>query len=384
VTESSPFVNGNLKGAKQLGVSGNGTALVLSGGGARGAYQIGVLFGLLERGILSEGPSPFPILVGTSAGSIHATAIAAWADRFDRAIHELYGVWSNLQAHHVFRTDLFSLVRLAFRWARDLGFGGVLGGVTPKSLLDTSPLPKLLAKIPYHRIRRSIEEKHVTALAIPATEYYSNDSVIFLEGQDDLPAWSKQRARVEKTRIGIKHIMASSAIPMFFPTVELNGSHFGDGCLRNTTPLGPAIRLGADKVLAIGVHEPAGVAENRVPMVADVASTILDAIMMDAMEKDVAHCIRINKNVNGANKDFRKVDVMWLSPSRAIAPLARELMNRIPPQIRYLLHGLGGDRASAELASYLLFHPDFCNLLLKLGRLDVLRQEKEITEFLHS
>jgi len=342
------------------------------------------LFGLLERGIIAEGPSPFPILVGTSAGSIHATAIAAWADEFDRAIHELYGVWSSIQARHVFRTDLGSLIKLTYRWARDLGFGGMLGGVTPKSLLDTSPLPRLLSRIPYHRISRSIENGHLTGLAIPATEYYSNDSVIFLEGHEDLPAWSKQRARVEKTKIGIQHIMASSAIPMIFPTVRLNGSHFGDGCLRNTTPLGPAIRLGADKILAIGVHEPAGVAETRVPMVADVASTILDAIMMDAMEKDVAHCQRINANVKPNGKDFRKVDVMWLSPSRAVAPLARELMTRIPPQIRYLLHGLGGDRASAELASYLLFHPDFCSLLLKLGRMDVLLREKEIRDFLSS
>jgi len=365
-----------------LGLNGNGTALVLSGGGARGAYQVGVLYGLLERGLVEPGPSPFPILVGTSAGSIHATAIAAWADQFDHAISELFDVWSVLQARHVFRTDFPSLARTAFRWARDLGFGGILGGVTPKSLLDTSPLPRLFSKIPFHRISRSIAERHLTALAIPATEYFSNESVIFLEGRDDLEGWKKKRARVEKTHIGINHIMASSAIPMIFPTVRLNGTHFGDGCLRNTTPLGPAIRLGADRILAIGVHEPAGVAESRTPMVADVASTILDAIMMDAMEKDVAHCKRINKNIRESSPDFRGVDVMWLAPSQPIAPLAKKLMNRIPPGLRYLLHGLGGDRASAELASYLLFHPDFCITLMDLGRADVAAREQEIGSFL--
>lgn len=365
-----------------MGLSGNGTALVLSGGGARGAYQVGVLYGLLERGLVQPGPSPFPILVGTSAGSIHATAIAAWADQFHRAISELFEVWSVLKARHVFRSDLPALALTAFRWARDLGFGGLLGGVTPKSLLDTSPLPKLFSKIPYHRISDSIANNHLTALAVPATEYFSNESVIFLEGREDLPGWKKKRARVERTRIGIQHIMASSAIPMIFPTVQLNGTHFGDGCLRNTTPLGPAIRLGADQILAVGVHEPAGVAETRVPMVADVASTILDAIMMDAMEKDVAHCQRINKNVPDSAKDFRKVDVLWLAPSRPIAPLARELMNRIPAPVRYLLHGLGGDRASAELASYLLFHPDFCVTLMDLGRADVAAQEEKIWNFL--
>jgi NTE family protein len=365
-----------------LGQSGNGTALVLSGGGARGAYQVGVLYGLMERGLVVPGPSPFPILVGTSAGSIHASAIAAWADQFHMAVTELFQVWSVLKARHVFRTDFPSVARTAFRWARDLGFGGLFGGVTPKSLLDTSPLPRLFSKIPFHRISKNITDNHLAAVAIPATEYFSNDSVIFLEGREDLPAWDKKRARVQKTRIGIDHIMASSAIPMIFPTVNLNGTHFGDGCLRNTTPLGPAIRLGADRILAIGVHEPAGVADSRVPMVADVASTILDAIMMDAMEKDVAHCRRINKNCREVSDDFRKVDVLWLAPSRPIAPLARQLMNRLPKAIRYLLHGLGGDRASAELASYLLFHPDFCVTLMDLGRADVAARESEIWNFM--
>jgi NTE family protein len=243
----------------------------------------------------------------------------------------------------------------------------------------------MLARIPFHRISKNIEQGHLSALAVPATEYFSNDSVIFLQGEDSIPGWEKQRARVEKTSIGLTHIMASSAIPMFFPTVELEGRHFGDGCLRNTTPLGPAIRLGAHKILAVGVHEPAGLAEKRAPMVADVAGTILDAIMMDAMEKDVAHCLRINENIpRDRTGDFRKVDVMWLAPSRPIAPLARELMHKIPLQIRYLIHGLGGDRAAAELASYLLFHPDFCTLLIKLGRLDVLHRKNEIRTFLDS
>ena len=365
-----------------MGLSGNGTALVLSGGGARGAYQVGVLYGLMERGLVEPGPSPFPILVGTSAGSIHATAIAAWADQFDQAVTELFEVWSVLKSHHVFRTDLPSMARTAFRWVRDLGFGGLFGGVSPKSLLNTAPLPRLFSKIPFHRISQNIADEHLTAVAVPATEYFSNDSVIFLEGREDLPAWDKKRARVQKTRLGIEHILASSAIPMIFPTVQLDGTHFGDGCLRNTTPLGPAIRLGAYRILAIGVHEPAGVADSRVPMVADVASTILDAIMMDAMEKDVAHCQRINQNCRESSDDFRRVDVLWLAPSRPIAPLARRLMDRIPAPVRYLLNGLGGDRASAELASYLLFHPDFCVTLMDLGRADVAARQDEIRNFL--
>lgn len=365
-----------------MGARGKGNGLVLSGGGARGAYQVGVLQGLIDCGLVSDGPSDFPILVGTSAGSIHATALAAYADNFARAVDEISLVWSRVKAKDVFRTDLPRLLMSALCWARDLGFGGLLGGVKPKSLLDTSPLPSLLSHIPFRRIARNVEAGHVRALAVPATEYYSNESVIFLQADPQVEGWQKQRARVEKVDIGLNHIMASSSIPMFFPTVQLNGSHFGDGCLRNTTPLGPAIRLGADRILAVGVHEPAGVAEDRTPMVADVASTILDAIMMDAMEKDVAHCQRINENLKGESKDFRKVDVLWLAPSEPIAPIARSLMHRIPFQIRYLVHGLGGDRASSELASYLLFHPEFCGRLIELGRRDVRRRRDEIRHFL--
>ena len=364
-------------------MQGNRTALVLSGGGARGAYQAGVLHGLLEHGIVSPGPSPFSLLVGTSAGSIHATAIAAYADSFDRAVIEMNRVWSRLYARQVFRTDIVSTVKIGGRWLRDLTLGGLLGGVTSKSLLDTSPLPNVLSHIPFERIESNIEAGHLRALAVPCTEYFSNESVIFLQGQAGLEPWSKRGARVQLAKIHLQHIMASSAIPMLFPTVRLEGSHFGDGCLRNTTPLGPAIRLGADKILAVGVHEPAGIAEDRVPMVADIASTILDAIMMDAMEKDVAHCSRINNNLSDRDTpDFRRVDVLWLAPSQALAPIARSMMDRIPPLIRYLLHGLGGDHSAAELASYLLFHPDFCNTLLQLGRDDVKARRQEIMEFL--
>lgn len=361
----------------------NGSALVLSGGGARGAYQAGVLYGLLEKGLLPGGPSAFKILVGTSAGSIHATALAAHADNFQHGVTELMDVWTRIHAKHVFRTSRMSTLRTAISWGKDLALGGLMGGVKPKSLLDPSPLPRMLSRIPFSRISSQIEAGNLKALAVPATEYFSNESVVFLQGQPGLPTWHKQRVRVETTEIGLQHILASSAIPMFFPTVKLGGYHYGDGCIRNVTPLAPAIRLGANKILAIGVHEKAPVAEDRIPMVADVASTLLNAVMLDGMERDVAHCKRISASLKTKPQEgFRPVDVLWLSPTQPIAPIARELMSRIPAQIRYLLRGLGGDQSTAELASYLLFHPDFCGRLVQLGRQDVERQAKELEEFL--
>ena len=364
-------------------MNGDSSALVLSGGGARGAYQAGVLYGLVERGLLMGGPTPFKILVGTSAGSIHATALAAYADRFEEAVVEMVSVWNQIQANQVFRTDFLGVAQLAYRWARDLGFGGLVGGVRSKSLLDTSPLPQLLQRIPFRRIPGQLEKNNLRALAIPATEYFTKNSVIFMQGQPGLPAWEKSRNRVEPTTIDLEHVLASSAIPMFFPTVSIGGRHFGDGCIRNTRPLGPAIRLGAEKILAIGVHERSGVHQDRRPMIADVAGTLLDAVMMDAMETDVAHCRRISENVSkNGDSAFKKVDVLWLSPSMPIAPLAEDMMDKIPIQIRYFLRGLGGDKSVSELASFLLFHPDFCRQLIDLGRADVQRQEQEIEEFL--
>lgn len=358
-------------------------ALVLSGGGARGAYQAGVLLGLLEHGFIPAERCPFSILVGTSAGSIHATALAAYADRPARGLREIVDVWSRITARDVFRTDLPWVLRNTLLWARDLGFGGLLGGVRPKALLDTSPMPHLLSAIPFQRIASNIEQGYLKALAVPVTEYFSGESVIFLQGRGELPVWRKERASVERTTIGVRHILASSAIPLLFPTVELDGRHFGDGCLRNTTPLGPAIRLGAERILAVGVQEPMGVAACRRPMVSDVASTVLDAIMMDALEKDVAHCQRVTSGLCGQpSGGFRPIEVMWLAPSEPIAPIARKLMHRIPPMIRYLLRGLGGDTAASELASYLLFHPDYCGRLLELGVAQVRRDRDLISRFL--
>lgn len=364
-------------------MSYDNVALVLSGGGARGAYQAGVLLGLLESGLIPPERCPFSILVGTSAGSIHATALAAYADKPARGLRELGEVWSRITAPDVFRTDLSWAIRNTLLWARDLGLGGLLGGVRPKALLDTSPMPRLLRAIPFHRIASNIAQGYVRALAVPVTEYFSGESVIFLQGPSELPVWRKERASVERATIGVPHILASSAIPLLFPTVELDGRHFGDGCLRNTTPLGPAIRLGAKRILAVGVQEPMGVAACRRPMVSDVASTVLDAIMMDALEKDVAHCQRVTASLAGRTTEaFRPIEVMWLAPPAPIAPIARQLMHRIPPLIRYLLRGLGGDTAASELASYLLFHPEYCGRLLELGMEQVRRDRESIARFL--
>ena len=358
------------------------TALVLSGGGARGAYQAGVLQGLLEIGCLARDRSNVGLFVGSSAGAINVGVLGATADRLADGIERLVSLWCGLTADQVFRTDVLSLGTIGLRWVRDLTFGGLVGRVTGKSLLDTTPLRRLIgAQFHRDRIAANVAAGLVRAVAIAATDLYSGSGVLFVEGASDLAFWSRSHWSIERARLQVEHFMASSAIPIFFPSVRVGSRHFADGCIRNTAPLAPAIQLGADKIVAIGVRgAPApSVDDGRrrpVPTIAHVAGVLLDAVLLDAIESDVEHSARVNTSVlrwgdAGANPDgFREVDVLWLRPSASIGAIAAELADHIPAVVRYLLRGLGSDEATRDLASYLLFDEAFCGRLVELGRSD--------------
>jgi NTE family protein len=368
------------------------TALVLSGGGARGAYQVGVLQGLLEIGCLHPEASSAAILVGSSAGAINAGMLAAKADRFADGVEALAHMWSRMRADQVFRTDVVSLGTIGLRWVRDLTFGGAIGHVAAKALLDTSPLRRLLAThFSPAAIRANIARGIVRAATMSATDLYTGGGVQFVQGAPDLPSWSRAHWSVERAELRVHHLMASSAIPVFFPSVEIGSRHFADGCIRNTTPLAPAIRLGADRIVAIGVRGVGRTSTDEgrrrpVPTIAQVAGVLLDAVLLDAVEADVEHAGRVNSSIlrcgdGGDPESFREVDVLWLAPSRSIGAIAGELAHRIPPIIRYLLRGLGSDEATTELASYLLFDAEFCQRLIELGRRDVLAAGERIAHF---
>lgn len=369
------------------------TALVLSGGGARAAYQVGVLRGLADLGVFSHDRSPVDIIVGASAGAINAASLAAHADDVVAGIASLEAVWGGLQPRQVFRTDIRSLGSIGMRWVRDLSFGGALHHVTPKSLLDTAPLWTLLAKhLPLARIDDNVAAGALRALAVSATDLYTSTGIVFLDGRSDLPLWQRGRWLVERARIGVPHLVASSAIPIFFPSVEIDGRHLGDGCIRNTAPLSPAINLGADRIIAVGVRE-AGRAPERPgtigrppPTVAQIAGVLLDAVMLDAIEVDIEHSERVNASVlrcgtSDGHNPFRWIDVLWVSPSRPFGAIAAELSDHIPRIVRYLLRGLGSDEAATELASYLLFDGTFCRRLMALGRADIERRQDEVRRF---
>ena len=361
------------------------TALVLSGGGARGAYQAGVLLGLRQLGIVSEDRQPFDIFVGTSAGSLNCTLMAAYTHRPLQGLAEMENVWSRLQASQVFRTSPLALLRNVASWIRDLSLGGLLGHVTPKFLLDTAPFSRLLMRLPWGRLAANLELNHYQALGVLATNYTTSNGVFFLQDHGVIPSWNKVRYRVERAMIGKEHVMASSAIPVVFPAIPIGNGYFGDGSLRNTAPLGPAIHLGADKIVAVGVREAGdstpspspGVA----PKLADVAGVLLDAVLLDSIEVDVQHCLRLNQMAAARQGNFRPIEVLWLRPSRSLGHLALKMERRIPLAVRYLLRGLGDDQASAELASYLIFDGEYCRSLMMQGLQDVLERRQEVVSF---
>jgi NTE family protein len=367
-------------------------ALVLSGGGARGAYQVGVLRGLRDLGLLGPERAAFDIFVGSSAGALNAGVLAAYADRFEEGLARLERVWTEIEPDQVFRTDLRSLGRIGFRWVRDLSFGGALRRVGAKSLLDTEPLRALLAaRVPFERLDGNVASGALRALAVSATDLYTGTGVVFVHGSPQLPLWTRGRWSIERAAIGVEHLMASSAIPIFFPSVKLAGRHFGDGCIRNTAPLSPAINLGADRILAVGVRgvgrrsQPAPRAP-RAPTIAEIAGVLLDAVMLDAIEVDVEHSERVNRSIVAAptrdpRNPFRSIDVLWLRPSRSVGDIAAELADRVPGIVRYLMRGLGTDEATIELASYLLFDSVYCGRLVALGQADVHASAEPIGAF---
>jgi NTE family protein len=366
------------------------TALVLSGGGARGAYQVGVLRGLVEQGFLPPGRAGFQIFVGSSAGAINAAALAAHADDFDRGLTRLQRVWAEIRPEQVFRTDVRSLGRIGARWAWDLSFGGITGRVRPKSLLDTAPLRGLLRRLRLAQLERHLESGALAALALVATDLQSSNGVIFLHARPGTPLWRRRRWRIERTVVRPEHVMASSAIPIFFPYVEIDGRYFCDGSIRNTTPLSPAINLGADRIVAIGVSGPTPPEDTppapEPPTIAQIAGVLLDAVMLDAMEVDVEHASRVNTSVlhcpsRDPGQPFRLVRVLWLRPSFRVRQLAAELSDRVPRIVHYLMRGLGSSESVTELASYFLFDAAFCGRLIELGRRDVATERERIARF---
>jgi NTE family protein len=370
--------------------------LVLSGGGARGAYQAGVMKAVgqitKELGLLK----PIQIITGVSAGAVNAAYLASMADNFTDACNQMADMWMGITTDQVFRTDALSAGRSGLKFLSDITVGALYKKKLARSLLDTSPLSTFLEKnIDFERINKNISSGHVGSLAVTAMNYSNATSITFVHGAPETPMWKRSRRISVQDQVTASHVMASAAIPLFFPPVKLGDDHYGDGCLRNTAPLSPAIHLGADRLLVISVRRPDGVDPTSLlqqasiePSLARILGVILNALLLDAIDVDMERMSRINSTLNlvpeqqRSDLSLRKMDFLWLRPSRDIGNLAGDLFHKLPNVIRYLIGGLGSSREASELTSYLLFDPEFCGRLVELGYNDGLENREKIIAFL--
>lgn len=371
------------------------TGLILTGGGARAAYQVGVLKAIAEI-LPRRTQNPFPIICGTSAGAFNAVTLAVYAQSFRLGAQYLEKMWKNFTAHDIYRADALGVFNNTVRWLAGLVFTALgINKLNHVSLLDSSPLAELLDRaMPSEKIQENIDAGALHALSISASGYGTGQSVNFFQSAQGVQPWQRARRIGVSTFIEAKHILASSAIPFIFPAVKINREYFGDGSMRQIAPISPALHLGAVRVLVIGTGQTNDNQPNRskvddYPSLAKIAGHAMDSIFLDSLEVDIERLSRINKTIDLVAMEVRQlmnlhhIDVLHISPSQSIEKLAGLYSKQLPLPIRFLLRGVGAMRRSASnLVSYLLFEKDFCRALIDLGYQDAMNRKEEIMAFL--
>jgi NTE family protein len=356
--------------------------LVLTGGGARSAYQVGVLKGITE--LLRRGSAcPFPIITGTSAGAVSAIALASDAAHFRRSIFAIERVWRDFRVHHVFKADAVSMLRAGLHWFLAFLTGGWLVQ-PPHSLFDNSPLWELLrTHLHFDGIPRSLYKTHLHAIGISATCYGDADSVTFFAAEPNAEPWTRVYRKGVRATLTLDHLMASLAIPFLFRPVLLNDAYYGDGAMRQTSPLSPAILLGATRLVIIGVNDPvpSGVHPKRRPVeptFSQMFGFMLDSLFMDTLNASLERINRYNESAG-----MQPIDTLVITPSRDVNEVARRHMGELPRALRTLLRALGAHNApSSLLLSYLLFERGFTREMIEMGYQDAKTRAHEIRDFL--
>lgn len=370
--------------------------LILTGGGARAAYQVGVLKAIAEF-LPRRAHNPFPVICGTSAGALNAAALAINARSFRKGVRYLDNIWKNFHANQVYRTDMVGVFNNTALWLAGLVLSGLgINRLRQISLLDNSPLVEFLEQVlPCEKIQDSIDTGLLYALSITASGYGSGQSVTFYQGVDEIVPWRRARRIGIPARIGIRHLLASSALPFIFPATLVNREYFGDGSMRQIAPVSSALHLGATHVMVIGVTSNGYANQARreemsdYPPLAQIAGHALNSIFLDSMEVDLERVRRINELVAMlpgsvcAQADIKHVDVLIVSPSQPIEKIAERYAAELPWTIRLLLRMVGAmTHGGSILLSYLLSEGKFCRALIDLGYQDALKQRDEILRFL--